>query len=322
MRHVTILAAIPGFFSLRIIIPLCLASMCLSQWTAASVVTGSGGGKGTPIPGTNLMGTNVKLPYGPGLTGGHEPAIDPAKWGLCGLLGLSGTFDNSTLVRIVVQEGFYTVVTQYSNSHNLQPGYWPRYTWTCVDLTAFKNASPRSGWNVFEASPLTVGGGASQDVQIPGSGSSSRSTYVCIWAGVSGGLSYPQDSPITENSVEVSPAFATWYLYAQSVKASTLTTYAWCSGSTPPWSWTFQRGGASILGTGVNVPLLAGGYPPVFAEGPWTFINKANYWCYMMGIFTPGGHFTILPRFTSIGDYYEYISRGTNLLWDCLALTQ
>jgi hypothetical protein len=140
-----------------------------------------GGGK--PIPGTDTTGSLTKLPYGPGAGGGGSP-INPKVWGVCGLRGLSGIFDNSTVARIVVESGYYQVQRIWSSRHDTQPAYWPVVQWTCKPLTAFTKA--KSGWSVFDAPVVTASGGGvpMSPTPIPGSGSQ----YACVCAGVEGGF--------------------------------------------------------------------------------------------------------------------------------------
>ena len=91
--------------------PLCLALTCLSK-PAAAITIGPADGKVTCDRTT--CSSDTKLPAGPGPGGGGVP-INPNDYGMCGLLHLSGTFDSSTVARIIVgADGYYHVHRAWS----------------------------------------------------------------------------------------------------------------------------------------------------------------------------------------------------------------
>jgi hypothetical protein len=101
-----------------IIFPLCLASICLSVPAAAEithVVAGGSHCKGKKLQEgpNNTVGCYTTLHVGPGT--GSGGGFNPKDRGLCGLWGLSGTFDNDSIAKIVVQDGYYTLETFGSN---------------------------------------------------------------------------------------------------------------------------------------------------------------------------------------------------------------
>lgn len=103
----TPVAVATKFLVLRIMFPLCLASICLSE-RAAAVEFGSNSGarvqeSGCPQPEVAACiptWSSIKpLPVGPGPGTGHGRHVNPNDYGMCGILSLSGVFNNSTFAR-------------------------------------------------------------------------------------------------------------------------------------------------------------------------------------------------------------------------------
>jgi hypothetical protein len=70
----------------------------------------------------------------------HARGTNPNDWGLCGFLSLSGSFDASSVVRIIVDtSGYYGVELAGSKATTIPTAYW-----TCVLFTDFKKVPPAS----------------------------------------------------------------------------------------------------------------------------------------------------------------------------------
>jgi hypothetical protein len=307
MRRFTFIATVAKRIAMLSLISVCLFSTCLSEQAAAKIIPITGPGK--KIPGTDLMGTDTNLGFGPPGPGhGH---IKPA---ICGLLGLSGIFDNASVVRIEVKNDYYHLVRLWSEAHKSQPAYWVGAVINCVPFnnTQFKNLPPRSDWRVFPAPPApSSGGGIGTDISIPGSGTQ----YACIWAGVAGGLSEVPAGQGVANvvSTKVNSITTDSDVYAQSTAISNLTSYAWCTGFISPFKWNYYYSGLVWPASDASGILPGGLYPP---------ISSNEYYCYIAGVtvISPG-KINIWPSFPS-GHYFEDISKGTSMTWNCLKYKQ
>jgi len=309
MKLFTFIATVAKRIAMLSLIPVCLSATCLSEQAAANPIIKTITGPGKRIPGTDSMGTDTNLGFGPG-TGKGSGHIKPA---ICGLLGLSGIFDNATVVRIEVENDYYHLVRRWSVAHSSQPAYWVGAVATCVEFAQFKMTPPRSDWRVFAAPPAaSSGGGTGTYIPISGSGTQ----YACIWAGVAGSLS-AVPAPSSEGLPNVASTQLNLIMnasgnYAQSTGISSLTSYAWCSGFNSPFNWTYSW--SSPVTPWSTGGLLPGGvYPP---------ISSTEAWCYMAGVMVGiPGKIKIWPSFPS-GNYAEDISKGTQMLWNCLPYTQ
>src|SRR5579862_2137583 len=134
MRRFKFIATAAKRVAMPSVISVCLSAVCLSEQALAQPFVKTITGPGKKIPGTDTMGTDTNLGFGPG-TGKGSGHIKPA---VCGLLGLSGIYDNDTVVRIVVENNQYHIIRRWSVAHASQPEYWVGVVGTCVELTQLK----------------------------------------------------------------------------------------------------------------------------------------------------------------------------------------
>jgi len=124
LRHAAIAAKL---LVLRVIIPLCLASACLSQ-PAQAVETGTTNAKGTCVDNGCSSTTQIGGATTPG-SGGN-----PNDYAMCGILYLTGNFDLLEVARIEVVGDRYEVKLNWSGGNPIAP---VQVTWTCAFLTEF-----------------------------------------------------------------------------------------------------------------------------------------------------------------------------------------
>jgi hypothetical protein len=293
-----------------IIFPLCLASICLSVPAAAEithVVAGGSHCKGKKLQEgpNNTVGCYTTLHVGPGT--GSGGGFNPKDRGLCGLWGLSGTFDNNSIAKIVVQDGYYTLETFGSN-----PKQIPEAWMTCVLLSDLTTVEPSktTNWSVFET-PTMTSTGAPETKRI----NNPAPQYACIWAGVVGGLSTVPAGQGSGNFVYTQQSGPEAVVFAQSSSPeSTVATYAFCSEfKTDPWSWTYYP----YHNVESNPAMGTNPFPPF---GP---VSEKQYWCYMVGIAVQHeGPISAVLSLTSSDDYTENTSVGTGSFWNCLPLAK
>jgi hypothetical protein len=202
------------------------------------------------------FGCQVPLPARPP---GSKGGAGPNEWGMCGVLSLSGFFNQGTAAQIVVgSNGYYAVDLKYTSANDTAAKHWPELGWTCVFLHEFTHVP-----GIMDASffvPSAYSGGSSTNI-------SGSKGYACIWAGVSGGL--------TEIDKDVAysaggSAYAQFRSPLTAIGAFNDTSYAFCTGyKTSSWSgWKYS------LNRSVG-----------FHTAPQTLtLNKSNYWCYMDGV--------------------------------------
>jgi len=242
----------------RMILFAAIFSFCLALVfpvrTVANITTGTAScseGKITQMP-NGAWGCIISLPVRPPHHGG---ASNPNDWGMCGVLGLSGSFGPPTVARIIVEpSGYYGVELEAYT-----PKVIPTLVWTCVLFTDFTGVPPVSEASYF-APPLYNGGSAGGGKNITGSAGNA-----CIWAGLFGDLETPS------NEGGFGYAFAQFYGPETVIGSQNVSSYAFCSGyTTPSWhGWNyFHHGGGAYAPSGV-VPLG---------------VNEAHYWCYMDNI--------------------------------------
>lgn len=283
---------------LRIIVPLGLALTCLSQ-QAAAVVNGTvPPGGGTLDPGGNTQSSYYHLPVGPGSGSG----TNPNDYGMCGLLSLAGTFDNSTAVQIVVKDGYFNVYRRWPAS---QPD-GPDVGWTCVRFTEFTGVPPSADAETFLPPAVeTASGGALQKNNTLG-----NFQQACIWAGVAGSFSESPQGQASFAWAQFDSAIGNTLLWAQSAPGTTLSSSAICSTfkvSAPVWSYVKPSYWMGDIGTGG---------PPVNLSIP-----RSKNWCYMDGV---GAIKPALSSGLAIGStsYYEEIAKDDLLIYNCLPLKQ
>lgn len=297
--------------TIYVAVPICLALACLSQPAAAGITHGSEDdpGKYNPADGTCSSTTRLNVAPGPGAGG----AANPADYGMCGLLHLSGIFDSLTAAQIVVDaDGYYNVKRTWSGS---DPAGGPKVQWTCVLFTDFTGlpSDDVAGLASFAATPVSsTGGGKATNMIGPND--------ACIWAGLNGAPASKYPSPIF--------AFAqndgTFTLArAKSAPTTSIASYAFCNQITGfPWAPYLNNAAGPALGDtlGVHVPVK---FPVAGSPG----VPGSRWWCYVDGVGTLGlsraREFTFAGLGFVGGDTYYYeVGRGSGLWFNCLSLEQ
>ncbi|HTS26941.1 MAG TPA: hypothetical protein VMH81_13785 [Bryobacteraceae bacterium] len=276
----------------RIVFPLWLAFTCLPQ-QAGAVVNGTVSGGGTLDPDGN--GYSSYTPLGGAPAGG----INPNDYAMCGLLNLSGIFDSSTVVEIVVKDDYYTLYRHWPKSRI----DGPTVGWSCAHFTEFQGLPPVIHAETFlPAHDLAATGGAPPATKIVGG-----SNQACIWAGVSGGFT---DVDQVASFVYAQEAAAeTTEMLAHAPSGANISTYAFCStyqGYPVTWQYLKSAVWSGDPGTGGPVNLS---------------LPTNQYWCFMDGIGAIAPTFTagIFPGPTS---YYADTTKGDLLLYNCLPFKQ
>jgi hypothetical protein len=281
--------------ALRILFPLGLAFSCLSQ-AHAGVTTGS---TKHCVPTQDADGTwscYTPTPVGPGPGGGDGTPISPNDYGMCGLLSLSGNFNNSSAAEIVVRNGYYTVFTRGKTKFDL-----PVVDYTCVYFTDFTGLPPNSEGEANQSPTETASPG-------PVMAAIGNNQQACIWAGVAGGFTQfnfatAQFLGGTKGQTEVE---------AETNPGTTLSTYAFCSTfktTSPTWTkWTYLKdafwyGDADTGGKTLNLS-----------------IPKSEYWCYMDGVLEKAEPFSA-ALVIGATDYEEKIS-SSDMAYNCLPFKQ
>jgi hypothetical protein len=279
------------------VFPLCLALTCLAGPAAATVVWGTANGPVT----CNANGTCTSLtpvPVGPGPGGGGTP-INPNDYGMCGLLHLAGTFENSTVARIVVAaDGYYAVERSWVG----KPTEGPVVEWTCVRFTDFTGLPPISDAGSFAAPVVTASGGAMDAKKIGGIGDA------CIWAGLAGGLSSANQAISVSAQYNVFDTLDS----AQSAPGTKDSTYAFCS-TFKGFSFHHYYFGSAQPGNGSTSGL------PVAL-----IFNPEHAWCYMGGAGSAaGGAFTSAGLgVLGTGTYAFDVAKDSHLWFNCMSLSQ
>jgi dienelactone hydrolase len=302
MRYFTPSVIAAKLSVLQIIFPLCLAFACLPESAAAGKIE-SGTTKckvGERIKDSDTFGCTTRLPVGPPPGGGHGVPINPSDYGMCGILSLEGTFDNSSVARIIVGgDGYYATEIRWGSSTN-KTGELPVLGWTCVRVAEFTGVPPASAMEAWVPPPTTTTTRSRLD----------DSGNACIWAGVTGGLSKPHQ-PFSRVEAE----FSAGVTYAQAMGATeaSLNSYAFCSGfNTKGWGgWIYYY---SDLKGGEAGPIVNSRLTPA--------VSSNDYWCYVDMIQTSGpfkAEFIVPPG----SDYViKVISKGSSMAWNCLPFSQ
>lgn len=295
---------------LRIIFLLFLAFTFFSEHAAAYPYTKTvkpGTGKTTYNPQTNTTTSNYPLPYGPAPGPGHGATINPNDYAMCGVLNLSGDFDENTVAEVVVIGDHFNVQRTWTGK-NKSGG--PTLVVTCALFKDFTGVPPVSDAGTFL--PPTVvpsTGGVEGKVLVGGA------TQACIWAGVSGALTQKNKSAAYVYAQYYSSTGGSTVVVAQSAQgaAGKLSTYSFCNGysgsGTLSWKY-YQDGnmGESSLG-GTLIPP-----PPKIAI-------KLN-WCYLDGIGAQASSVNAGLGLSSIGDYTFEAASGSTFWFNCLPLKQ
>ncbi len=336
----TPVAVATKFLVLRIMFALCLASICLSE-RAAAVEFGSNSGarvqeSGCPQPEVAACiptWSSIKpLPVGPGPGMGHGRHVNLNDYGMCGILSLSGVFNNSTFARLIVGEnGYYAVYASSTGG----PQNVPKVGYTCVHLTDFTGLPPNLDFEVSDA-PAVTASGANAPALTAGAASSNTKQIgaradACIWAGVTGGLSESTDLDNIAAETDYVQTAVDWpslktEAIAQPTKGVTLSTYAFCNTFRSFVQWTYKLGPAagccgagSTGGTIVDLPVRTG-----------------QYWCFMAGVSAPMGQAAAIePLYAALSvnsapqppneqgvPLYAYSASNAGLYWNCLAFSQ
>jgi hypothetical protein len=213
MRQQLRCAAIAAKLLLRVIIPICLASACLSQ-SAQAVETGTSKAKGTCNPNNGDCSSTTVI------GGGTPPgsATNPNDYAMCGILYLSGGhFDLLRVARIEVVGDSYVVQLNWSGGDSVAP---VQVTWTCAHFTEFSGVPVPSQARIFFPAPVTAPGGGP-----PASKAIALFTDACVWTGVDGSLSMlKQTHPAVYTQIESSGET----LAGAQPTGSSLSTYAFC----------------------------------------------------------------------------------------------
>ena len=291
-----------------------LALVCLSGQASAAITTGVADGPATCDANTKICTSNTPLKVGPAPGGGGAP-VNPADYGMCGLLHMSGTFNASTSVRVVVEsDGYYGVERTWSETN---PAGAPKVVWTCVLFTDFTGLAYEYV-NVLSTSAETLtakSGGKATNMVGP--------SDACIWAGLAGALS---SSDRTE--VSVSAQFDGNYTFqsAQPAPKSTLETYSFCS-SIEGWAFAPFLNNVVVPGLGDTGGMaFKVAFPAVGTPG----ILSKRWWCYMDGAGAkPGTGTSAKESFTSAGlkfvspeEYYFSVGKESALWFNCMGLDQ
>jgi hypothetical protein len=229
---------------------------------------------------------------------GGGGSTNPNDWGMCGVLGLTGSFSPTTVARIIVDtSGYYAVELVGSTAKAI-----PTLDWTCVLFADFTGAPPPSEASYFAPPPYNGGGGDLSEI-ITGSAGKA-----CIWAGLSGDLT------AATNEGASGDAWAKFYTPTTLMGSLYVTTYAFCSGykaaSWHGWKY-FNRGGGGYAMPGSVEPLG---------------VNEAQQWCYMdrvsvWDIPSPGPISAIIT--IASGSYFmETTPANVWLGYNCLRLKQ
>jgi hypothetical protein len=276
--------------------PLCLALTCLSQPASATVIWGTANGPVGCNPGNNTCTSLTPLPVGPGPGGGTT--INPNDYGMCGLLHLAGTFENSTVARIIVYDGYYAVLRTWVG----KPTGGPAVEWTCVHFTDFTGLPPLSDAGYFAAPVVTASGGVTATDKIGGIADA------CIWAGLTGDLSS------ANQAISVSAQYNTVDTLdsAQSAPGTTDSTYAFCS-TFKGFSFHHYYFGLAQPGNGSTSGL------PVAL-----IFNPEHAWCYMGGVGnSAGGAFNSAGLgILGTGQYAFDVGKDSRLWFNCMSLSQ
>jgi hypothetical protein len=275
------------------VLPLCLTLASLSK-PAAAEAHGIANGLVSCDPANDTCSSYTPLPVGPG--GGGSP-INPNDAGMCGLLHISGTFDNSAAALIVVRDGYYAVYKAWSASNTS-----PNIEWTCVRFTEFSGLPPISDLQVFIGPLVSASGGGSDSKGVGGAGSA------CIWAGVMGALrSKDQQAIVASAQYNAADTLE----LVQSDAGTTLQSYAYCSAF-KGFSWGNYRNGVAIT------PYHSTSMPVVPLH-----LTPGQVWCYMDAVgATPGDMFTTGGLSFVSGEYAFSVGPGSLMQLNCLRLSQ
>lgn len=245
----------------------------------------------------NGVGCVVPLPVSPP---GGGAGSNPNDWGMCGVLGLSGTFHAASVARIIVEGGHYAVELTGPTDKAI-----PTLNITCVLFSDFKGVPPLSDAVYFAPASFNGGSGDSSEI-ITGSAGKA-----CIWAGLSGDL-----TPAIPNHDGVSgDAWAKFFTSTTQMGSLYVTTYAFCSGyKAATWKgWKYlNRAGGGYAMPGVVSPIG---------------VNEAQQWCYMDRVsvwdIPAPAPISVSMTITSGGDYFMASSPADVWLgYNCLRRTQ
>ena len=305
--------------AMRIGFPLCLALTCFSGSAAAWGTHGSVNPATCDANGNCTSDTPMGVGPGPSLSGGTP--LNPADYGMCGVLHMAGTFDNSTIAHFIIgADHYYHFDLQYKGT----PATEPQIELTCIRFSDFTGLPPdyTSTLRTFEPTPLNATGGAKKTEMIGTGGEEA-----CIWAGLAGSLSSPDRTAIyayAQNDFSTSTLAS-----VKSAPKTSMTSYAFCNGIPGISSWVPYVNDPPVpaltntKGLRYNVPFpVPGGKNPGVKSDRW--------WCYMQGVGTaPGTGTSATETFSFAGlayltsDTYEWNVGGESALWyNCIGLDQ
>jgi hypothetical protein len=209
----------------RVIIPLCLASACLSR-SAEAVETGTSKAKGMCDDNGDCSSTTPIGGVSPPHSGGN-----PSDFAMCGILYLAGgRFDLLKVARIEVVGDRYELKLNWSGGNPTAP---VQVTFTCAHFTEFSGVPAPSEARISFPAPVTAPGGGP-----PVSKAIAGLTDACIWTGLEGSLS---SQGAVHTQIESS---GDTFAGAQTT-ASSLSTYAFCYtyvGKSPSVKYEFVPG--------------------------------------------------------------------------------
>jgi hypothetical protein len=301
-------ATAPKFLALRIMFPLCLLSICLSERAAAVSMGWVGESGQQPVNCDDKGNCSLTVPIG----GYSVPPGNPNNYGMCGILAVGGNFARARAARIIIVGNSYEVNLQWTGGGVLPP---IALEWTCAHLTEFSGLPAPAKFALNLPPPVTASGGSLNRKQIGGK------PEACIWTGITGGLPAPAAGGPTRGgpSPDVNTQFETGDKTFSTVQpaAPSLSTYASCYTYTgKSSSWKYARIGPSPLSPTVTTP----------TNLPGTYQNK--FWCFMTGV--RGGPITATPQFNAFLDInrtvspavYDYYVTSEGLYWNCLPFSQ
>jgi len=301
--------------AMRIVFPLCLALNWLSAPAAAGITYGSDTGAVVCNPENNQCSSDTPLGVGPGPGAGGRP-MNPADYGMCGALHVSGPFNNSTVARIIVgADGYYHVHRSWVGSATAGP----HLEWTCVLFTDFTGLPLDyvAGLGTYQPPPVTAkSGGRATNMIGP--------SDACIWAGLAGPLSSADQTPVS-----VFAQFDGSYTLAsaQSAPKTTIETYAFCN-SILGFPWAPYLNNVVVPGLGSTGGVLFPVTFPVPGSKPGVIGNR--WWCYVDGVGTSAGSGTSAAEtfssaglgFVSPDTYYFDVGNESALWFNCMGLEQ
>jgi hypothetical protein len=297
------IAIMVKFSVLRIILPLCVASTCLSERAAAVTMGWVGESGQQPVNCDDKGNCSLTVPIG----GYSVPPGNPNDYGMCGILALGGNFARARNARIIVVGNSYQANLQWTGGGFIPP---IALEWTCAHLTEFSGLPALSKFALNVPPPVTASGGSVNRKQV------GSKPDACLWTGIAGGLPAPDQGSPPDVNTQVETADKTFAAVQSS--GESLSTYAFCytfAGKSS--SWKYKRIGPFVPSPTTSTPI----------DLPGT--NQNMFWCFMVGV-RGGPLITATPRFNAFLNIdrtvspavYSYYVNSLGLYWNCLTFAQ